>query len=123
VPGPDNVVYQDTVAITVLNKNQLDALLKAKWEGMKGKLIGGNVEASLDYFVYGIRETYREMFNQFGLAKISSILSKNTDFKLSINYGRVAECGAIKTEEDGTAYSYPVRFVLDEKGIWKIMGF
>jgi len=107
----------------VLNKAKIDAILKGKWEGMKARLIAGDIEGALGYFVFAIRDRYREMFSQLGFNKIAAILSKNTDFKLSINYGRVAECGAIKMEDDGTQYSYPVRFVLDQNGIWKIMGF
>jgi hypothetical protein len=123
VNGSDNIVYENTVAIIVLNKNQLDTLLKAKWDGMKGKLLANDIEGSLDYLVYAVRDTYREMFQQYGADKIAAILSTNTGFNLSVNYGKVAECGAIKTEDDGTEYSYPVRFVLDENGIWRIMGF
>ena len=36
--GPDGNVYQDIIAITVMNKTQLDNLLKAKWERMKEPL-------------------------------------------------------------------------------------
>ena len=30
--------YSDSIAVTVLNKSQIDALLRSKWEAMKGAL-------------------------------------------------------------------------------------
>ena len=45
--GPDgNIIYQHTVAITVLNRTQLDDLLKWKWEKMKEALRNGDVEGA-----------------------------------------------------------------------------
>ena len=44
VIGPDGNIYQDTIAIVVLNRTELDALLKSKWEGMKNALIAGDIE-------------------------------------------------------------------------------
>jgi beta propeller repeat protein len=123
VRDDQNNAYTDRIAIAVLNATQLDSLLRAKWNAMKTALGNQDVETSLNYFVYEVRDTYRAMFNQFGFAKISSILSRNTGFKLSVNYGRFSECGAIKREDDGTSYSYPVHFILDENGIWMIKGF
>lgn len=35
--------------------------------------------------------------------------------------GRGVACGALPTESGGT-YSYPVIFILDENGLWKIKG-
>ena len=31
--------------------------------------------------------------------------------------------GGVLRQESGGVYSYPVTFILDENGIWKIMGF
>ena len=48
VTGPDGNLYHDTIAITVLNKTEIDNLLKAKWEGMKGALVAGGCSQSLE---------------------------------------------------------------------------
>lgn len=54
--------------------------------------------------------------------QINAIFSNIIDIKVNILNDGTAECGAIRVESDGT-YSYPVTFVQDENGIWKIMGF
>ena len=57
-----NNVYSDTVAIVVVNRNELDQLFKGKWNGMKAKLAAGATEEALGYFLDGSRERYRTAF-------------------------------------------------------------
>jgi hypothetical protein len=113
--------YSDTIAITVLNKTEIDTLLKGKWDGMKGALINGDIEASLGYFVYQIRDGLREAFT----------LMKD---KIAINLSLPDELNLIDISDDfakyentvyeqGGIYSYPVLFIKDENGIWKIRSF
>ncbi|MCL5421312.1 MAG: PKD domain-containing protein [Nitrospirae bacterium] len=42
--------YSDTIAITVLNKAEVDTLLKGKWEGMKGALAVGDINRAVINF-------------------------------------------------------------------------
>jgi len=56
--------YSDTIAITVLSKAEIDALLKTKWEGMKGALTRGDIEGALNYFTYDSKEKYRTTFTR-----------------------------------------------------------
>jgi len=113
--------YSDTIAITVLNRETMDALLQGKWEGMKGALMGGDIETALTYFVDASKDNYRQIFTELGSDTLNSIFSAVTELKLYTAYGRLAGCGAIRVEAGGT-YSYPVTFILDENGIWKILG-
>jgi len=108
-------------AITVLNRETMDALLQGKWEGMKGALMGGDIETALTYFVDASKDNYRQIFTELGSDTLNSIFSAVTELKLYTAYGRLAGCGAIRVEAGGT-YSYPVTFILDENGIWKILG-
>ena len=119
---PDGNTYQDTIAITVMNKTELDALLKAKWEGMKGALIAGDIDKALTYFVEGSIERYRQAFTDVGSARVNSILSGVTELRYNTVYGPVAQYWALRTESDGT-FAYPLTFFQDANGIWKIMGF
>lgn len=122
ITGSDGNVYKDTVAVTVLNKTQLDTLLKNKWEGMKTALISGDIEKSLAYFVEGSKGRYRAIFVGLTPEQTNSIFSNIIDIKSESVNERAIECGAIRTEIDGT-YSYPVTFVKDENGMWMMMGF
>jgi hypothetical protein len=122
VTGPDEIVYQDTIAIIVLNKNQIDTLLKAKWEGMKVALMQGDIETSISYFLPASQDQYMQIFTELSTDQIYAIFSNVIDFKVDSLIDGSAECGALRVESDGT-YSYPVTVVQDENGTWKIMGF
>jgi hypothetical protein len=122
VTGPDNNVYQDTSAITVLSFAQLSALLSGKWEGMKSALLAGDINKAISYFVVGTQSKFREEFAGFSSSDINAIFSNISGIELGKVYGKVATCGAIRTEAGGT-YSYPLTFIKDGYGIWKIFRF
>ena len=115
-------IYVGSSTVTILSKTQLEALLKAKWEGMKSALMAGDMETALSYFMPGNQEKYRQIFTAFGQTKINSIFSGISSIHLSNNYEKVASCGALRAEAGGT-YSYPLIFVKDNNGIWKIFEF
>ena len=113
--------YEETTIINVLSREEMDALLKGKWDGMKGKLVVGDIETALKYFVAGSRDRYRQTFTGLG-GRINSIFSSISEIKFYTLSEGVANYGAIKIE-NGKPYSYPVTFIQDENGIWKIKGF
>ncbi len=119
---PDNITYQDTIAIVVMNKNQLDMLLKGKWEGMKTALLAGDTEGALVYFIDDSADRYRQAFTSLGSSNINLIFSSITELRINTMSGPIAQYWALRTESEGT-FAYPVTFVLDENGLWKIMGF
>jgi hypothetical protein len=119
--GPDGNVYEDTIAITVINREQLDRLLKAKWEGMKGALAVGDTDKAVSY----IAGTSQNMFSyNFELLKdyLSLILQDMGDISVQTIEGRVAEYEMLATQ-DGVEKSFYVEFVTDLDGIWRISFF
>jgi hypothetical protein len=60
--GPDGITYQDTVVITVLNRTQMDRMLKRKWEGMKSALIGQDIDVAVNYFAVESKQYYNDIF-------------------------------------------------------------
>jgi hypothetical protein len=114
--------YADSVDIVILSKTAVDTVLKAKWEGMKAALMAGNIETALNYFVPGGQDEYRAIFTSMGSEGINTIFSGITEIRLNSYKGGAAECGAVRVERGGV-YSYPVTFVKDYFGMWKIYGF
>jgi len=114
--------YTQTTLVHIVSREEMDTLLRSKWEGMKTALLSGDMETALQYFVGLNREKYKQIFAEFGSDKVNRIFSGISEIKLYTLYGRVAGCGAIRVETAGT-YSYPVTFVRDENGIWRIKGF
>jgi len=48
VTDTENNVYTDSVAIEVIDRAQLDQLLKARWSGMKAALANQDIENALN---------------------------------------------------------------------------
>ncbi len=114
--------YIEATMVNVLSREEMDALLRSKWDGMKVALLSGNMEAALQYFVAGAKNEYKEIFTELGTSEIASIFSAIINFDVATISGRLAE-RAVDRVEAGATYSYPVSLVKDENGIWKIMGF
>jgi len=114
--------YTDTGIVNVLDRNTVDALLKAKWEGMKGAVLAGSIETALNYFIDTSKDRYRTIFNQIGGEGLTAIFSAFTDL-ITASVGTIdAQYEAIR-QENGSASAYAVLFVKDRNGLWKIRAF
>jgi len=120
--GVDGNTYQDSEAIVVFSRMAMDALLKAKWEGMRTSLLSDNIEGALDYFVEPSKDRYRQAFAAIGSAGINTRFSSIMELRFNTMYGPVAQYWVLRSETDGT-FAYPVTFVQDVNGIWRLMGF
>jgi hypothetical protein len=126
VTDAEHNLYTDTIAVAVLNKAEVDALLKAKWEGMKTALVNGDIEKALDYFTDGRpRQRYSEVY-QF--------IEENVPGGISAEAQKLPEPilidikGSLATyilvrEEDGTMIEYTLYFVKDGYGFWRIQEY
>lgn len=123
--GPDGLTYQDTIGIVVLNRTQIDNLLKGKWEGMKGKLMDQDVEGGLIYFHESSKESYRQAFNAL-IDELPQIISDMQAIELIYQADDITKYrinrvhnidGIIKT------ITYYIYYVRDANGFWKIERF
>lgn len=120
--GPDrNTIYQDTVAIVVQNRTQLDNLLKNKWEEMKAALMRGDVEGAVGYFAEGSKNNLRQQFTALSsiLPQIASEMGAITLVNVK---GNTAEYD-LRVVRNGITYSFQLIFVCDKDGIWRIRSF
>ncbi|MBI3583825.1 MAG: PKD domain-containing protein [Nitrospinae bacterium] len=110
--------YTETTIVNVLSRDEMDALLKGKWDGMKGGLSQGSVGKALVYIASGSQNIYRYNFEL-----MSSILPTITQDMGNITLVNieddVAEYEMIATQ-DGKTLSFYVEFVKDVDGIWRI---
>ncbi len=117
--GPDgNTIYQDTVAIVVQNRDQLDNLLKKKWDEMKSALMRGDVEGAVGYFAENSRDMYRYNFTLMTsiLPTIAQDMGNITLVKIEDNIAEYKMTAA----QNGQALSFYVEFVKDKDGVWRI---
>jgi hypothetical protein len=118
---PQGNTYTDTVSVTVLTKAELDAMLKAKWEGMRSALADNDVNKALSYFDDSSRNDYRELF-----LALSAYLPQIAQELADIQFIRMVESAAeydIRTIRDGKEYSFYLLLVRDKNGLWKINTF
>lgn len=104
-----------------VSRRAIEVELQARWDEIRAALIRDDIERVLTYFVAGSRERYRKEFTTPG-SRIKTIFLEIKELKLYTVDERVAQCGAIRIE-NGKTFSYPIVFVRDENGVWKIMGF
>ncbi len=119
VTGPDNNVYQDTVAVTVLS-TQVDALLRGKWEGMKTALSNQDINGAILNFASDTQSSYSKLFTGLKsvLASYAAELYATQVNLISIENNKATY--KILVTRDGTAFSFYLLFIQDYNGIWKI---
>ncbi len=111
----------DTVAVLVLDQAVLDALLRAKLNGMRQCLAQNDIDSAVSYFSSFSKENYREMFTVLS-DHLTEIGQELGDTQLT---GVMKNSAAydIRTTRDGAEYSFYLLFVKDEDGLWKIRSF
>jgi hypothetical protein len=119
VTGPDNKVYQDTVAVTVLSP-QIDALLRGKWEGMKSALGNQDINGAVLNFASDTQANYNKLFT--GLKSVlpsyvAELYTTQVDL-ISIEDNKATY--RISVTRNGTALFFHLLFIQDYNGIWKI---
>ncbi|MBU1710516.1 MAG: hypothetical protein KKE17_10980 [Proteobacteria bacterium] len=124
VTDPQNNEYAQKIMVNVLDKAGLDALLKAKWNGMKAALSVQDVEGGLGYFATRSQDKYRPIFNalsgqlpdliaEMNLQNIEMIYADDDRAKYRIH----------RTQDiEGTpvTLTYYIYFIKGDDGLWKI---
>ena len=102
-----------------LNAKEMEKIFNGIWSAFKTKLASGDIEGALYYFADGSRDEHRKILKEMG-ADINHLLSTG---KIEIDgiHDQVAECGVDRLD-NGETFSYPITFIKDRKGTWKISG-
>jgi len=116
-----DVIYTDSIAIEVLDKAELDALLRGKWRGMNKALAQNDIDSAVSYFDDFSRGAYRETFIALS-SLVSQIAEELSDIEFIWMMKNSAEYD-IRTIREGKEYSFHLLFVRDKDGLWKIRSF
>ncbi len=111
--------------ILVYDRAAIDAVLKAKWNGMKSALIRNDVEAALAYFTEEQRARYRTLLTVLS-AQIAQIARDMQDIDIVYLVENQAKYRLRRIELYGgqlLTFSYYVYFVQDGSGFWSVEGF
>ena len=113
--------YTETTMVNVLSRDEMDALLRSKWEGMKGALGQGNINEALNYFIEDSKEEYQEIFELLA-SQLPALVSAMGEINMVEVKGNMAEYH-IKRFQRGLDISYFIYFIKDGNGIWRISSF
>ena len=122
IAGPDNNIYQDTVAIMVMSRTAMDNLLRGIWEEMKTALAVRNINTALNYFTENTRAHYTQVFTDI-YNYLPQFVQAMQDIQLVYVKDGVAKYRIRKNETySGQTWTitYYIYFVIDSDGIWKI---
>ena len=109
-------------AVTVLDRQTLDTLLKGKWNSMKQHLASGDIEGALEYHSLATQDIYREIFTALA-DRLPGIARNMQDIELIQAEDGFAKYRIKRNEVfqgQDYAISYYIYFDCDEEGIWKI---
>ena len=125
VSDPNGKTYDDTVAVTVPSRTEIDNLLRAKWERMKAGLSNKDIDNGLDSFLESSREDYQEIFNLI-IDSLPQIVSDMQDIQMIYLRNNVAKYRINRLQDiNGSpqTITYYIYFVRDQDGLWKIDRF
>lgn len=117
--------YSDTVAVVVSDAADTDARIRSKWNGMKSRLIAGDIEGALDYFARPSQDQYRKIFTYLS-DQISGIAANMEEIEQIYADDNVAKYRIMKDEVvNGGSYriTHYIYFVRDGYGHWYIDSF
>ena len=119
------VTYLATAVVNVLSVNQIDGLLRAKWNGMKAALKGGALDVALGFFALNQQARYSAIFAAV-LGNLPQIAADMEEIELVQVRGRTAQYRIGRTQEWGgqsVRVAYYIFFVLGVDGVWRIWDF
>ena len=122
VVDEEGVLYDDSFAIAIISGEQIDTLLKAKWDDMKAALIAGDIEAALRYHKERSHEKYTAIYNALGEA-LPTLIAQMQDISW-IGYADGTAKYRIRQDHDVegqvVTITYVIYFSRGRNGIWSI---
>lgn len=114
--------YSDSIMIVVLPRQQIDTLLRQKWEGMKEALMNQDVDGAVEYFSSVNQQLYRETYTAL-IDRLPDIAQMMQEIELIYVQNNTAKYRIKKTELYGGStytFTYYIYFTRDSNGIWRI---
>jgi hypothetical protein len=118
-------IYTETTLVNVLSREEMDALLTSKWEGMRVALVNQNIDEAVNYFAEESRQLYSEIFAALN-AQLPQIVQEMQDIQLIYSQNNISKYRIGKNESYGgqaLSIAYYIYFIVDRDGIWRIYKF
>jgi len=113
----------ETTVVNVFSLQELDALLKAKWEGMKGALANQDIEGAMQNFTAAGKALYKKQFTALLPVLLEIVGELNAAQIVLASVEGNEAVYEILVRRDGTPFSFQLKFIKDSNGLWKIWRF
>ncbi|MFQ5803423.1 MAG: PKD domain-containing protein [Candidatus Methylomirabilales bacterium] len=114
--------HTGTTIVQVYDQAALDALLQAKWTGMKGALRAGEVARAVTFIHTAARAAYGSQLARFSPATLANIDQYITTIQL-VEVGPGGAQYEMLRDRNGQILSFAVWFQVDQDGIWRLRRF
>jgi hypothetical protein len=114
-----------SAAVNVLDRAELDALLKTRWNGMKSAMAAQDVEGAIGYFTYGQRDTFREIYT-LSQDKLAEIALNMQNIELIYQLNDTAEYRIYRDiifNGQPETVAFYIYFQREGDGIWRIRDY
>lgn len=103
--------------------NDLDQLLRSRWNGMRQALEQGDVDTAVSFYSEKSREHRRVSLLKKTKEQLRKMSQELSDIQLIKVYGNHEAEYDIRIVRDGKTYSYQLLFKKNRDGIWEIKAF
>lgn len=112
-----------SAVIHVLDAGSLDALLRAKWTALRAALQAGDVAAATELLALTSRSSFQAELSALAAAGVLSQVAADLGALRMVKARSGVVEYEVRAERNGVMYSFPVVFVLDVDGVWRIWTF
>jgi glucose/arabinose dehydrogenase len=122
VTTQDGQTFTGRTSVEVYDRAALEAQLQAAWGGLKEALRTRDVQRAATFVHSGRRAAWQEYLSQLPASAFEAIDSVFTEVTLLDMAPGRAECQMMR-EVGGVVYSFPVSFLIDADGRWRLWQF
>ena len=118
----EGIIYSDTIAVLVMTKEALDALLQNKWNDLKAALQNGDIGKALSFHSALERDNYERVYTLLGnnlqtriqqMNEIEMILAEGKRAKYRVDRDHIMEGQTV-------TLTYYIYFIRSNNGLWLI---
>jgi hypothetical protein len=120
VTDSNGQVQESVLFVSVLDPKKMEAHLTSKWTDVVSALASRDVERALLHFHSDTQDAYRTLFAALGqiLPDVAAKMAAEKILMVSVN-ADYAEFEILSTRS-GKLYSFPLKFIREESGVWKV---
>ena len=118
-------LYNHTIALQVVDRTALDAVLQTRWDAMKQALASQDIPTAVNFFTDETKDLYQETFTVL-LNQLPQLVQEMQDIQLIWAEDQAAKYRIRRTELYGgqlMTITYYIYFRTDGDGLWKILRY